>query len=72
VPPTNLPPTSSVAPSASANAGDKTLERAAVDAVVSGDYAQAAKIYAQLAAQHPENPTYAEAAKILRRKAAQK
>ncbi len=44
-----------------------TLERIAVDAVHRGDLEAAAAAYEQLAAQHPENPAYARAAKTLRK-----
>jgi hypothetical protein len=47
----------------------KSLERAAVDAVAAGSYESAAKMYEELAKAHPENPAYKQAAKILRAKA---
>jgi len=47
----------------------KTAERAAVDAVAAGAWEPAAKMYDELAKQHPENPAYKEAARILRAKA---
>lgn len=50
-------------------AKDKTPERAAVDAVAAGAWEPAAKAYDDLAKQHPENPAYKEAARILRAKA---
>jgi hypothetical protein len=66
--PTSLP--SIPAPSASTprTDGKRTLERAAVDAVVAGAYDQAAKMYAELAEAHPDNGAYREAARILRAK----
>lgn len=47
----------------------KTTEREAVDAVAAGQYELAAKLYEQLAKDHPETPAYKEAARILRAKA---
>lgn len=41
-------------------------ERAAVDAVASGAYARAARLYDALAASHPEREAYREAARIAR------
>jgi hypothetical protein len=52
--------------------GEKTLQRKAVDAFVAGSYEEAARLYDQLAKQHPENPAYAAAANIARAKAAPK
>jgi hypothetical protein len=46
--------------------GKVTLEREAVDFVGQGQYLKAAEIYDQLAAQHPDQPVYREAARILR------
>lgn len=46
--------------------GSRTDERLALDAVAAGDYPEAARRYAALAAQHPEDPSFAEAARILR------
>ena len=43
-----------------------TLERQAADALRSGKRDQAAQLYDQLAVQHPENPAYKEAARIIR------
>jgi hypothetical protein len=51
------------------DAGAKTLERQAVDAVAINDYARAAAIYDVLHTQNPGNRVYAEAARILRMKA---
>jgi hypothetical protein len=50
--------------------GKKTLERAAADAWAEGNYADAAKMYEDLAANNPGNPAYKEAARILREKMA--
>jgi hypothetical protein len=44
----------------------KSLERAAADAVAAGSYDQAIKYYDALAKEHPDNPTWKEAARILR------
>ncbi len=46
--------------------GKRTLEREAIDLVALGQYGKAADIYDQLAAQHPDQPVYREAARILR------
>ena len=46
--------------------GKKTPEREAVDLAAAGQYTKAAEIYEQLATQHPEQPAYREAARILR------
>jgi len=56
------PPT---VPIAHATAASKTLERQAVDALGMGELNRAAAMYAQLAKEHPENPAYGEAARIL-------
>lgn len=61
-PPAPPPPTPTVA-------GNRTLERQAVDYVAANDYAHAAQVYEQLQAQNPQNRVYAEAARILRAKA---
>ncbi len=50
--------------------GKKTLQRQAVDAVAAGSYAEAAKLYEELAQANPDVPAYAEAARIMRAKAA--
>lgn len=50
-------------------AGKKTLQRQAVDAVAAGSYAEAAKLYEELAKEHPDVSAYAEAARIMRAKA---
>lgn len=52
--------------------GKKTEERKAIDAAFTGKYAEAAELYDQLARENPSKPAYAEAAKIMRAKAAHK
>jgi len=59
---------SSAAAEAPAPPGGKTPERLAVDAVVAGAYADAARRYETLAHEHPDKPVYEEAARILRSK----
>jgi hypothetical protein len=54
--------TASGAPSAAVPAGD---EFSAVEAVQSGDLRRAARLYSALAASHPANDAYREAARIL-------
>ncbi|HTU62380.1 MAG TPA: hypothetical protein VMF89_28165, partial [Polyangiales bacterium] len=44
-------------------------EKAAVDALFAGDYGLAGRHYATLASAHPEQPAFAEAARILKRNA---
>lgn len=56
-------------PLPNAMAKEKTAERAAVDAVAAGAWDPAARAYDDLAKQHPENPAFREAARILRAKA---
>jgi len=74
-PPVPSVPATVPAPSASApgspktDPAKKTTEREAVDAVAAGQYELAAKLYEQLAKEHPETPAYKEAARILRAKA---
>ncbi len=46
----------------------KTAERLAVDAVAAGAWEPAAKMYEDLAAEHPDVPAYKHAARILRAK----
>ena len=66
VPPA-LPPTSAIV-----QAGDaakptaKSLERAAVDAVSVGNLPLALQLYERLAREHPENPAFERAARIMR------
>jgi outer membrane protein assembly factor BamD (BamD/ComL family) len=67
--PTTTAPTSTATTPAPTGSGKKpvlTLERQAADALRAGRRDQAAQLYDQLAAQHPENPAYKEAARILR------
>jgi hypothetical protein len=59
-------------PAPKGSASGKTDERVAVDAVVGGQYEQAAKAYDELAKAHPDIPAYKEAARILRVKAKKK
>lgn len=63
-------PAAPSAPSSSpkATSKERTAERRALDAAAAGDYAAAAEQYAALAHEHPDNPTYAEAARIMRAK----
>jgi len=44
----------------------KSPERQAADAVVEGKFAEAAKLYDELATTNPSNPAYKEAARIMR------
>jgi hypothetical protein len=75
-PPDLTPDTPPAAPDPAASAtapplakGEVTLERKAADFVAANDFAKAAEIYDQLAASNPQNPAYARAAEILRKKA---
>jgi hypothetical protein len=43
-----------------------TLERKAVDALIAGNYKEAAELYEQLAKEHPETPIYKEALRVLK------
>jgi len=52
--------------------GKKTDERKAIDAAFTGKFTEAAELYEQLARENPNRPAYAEAAKIMRAKAAGK
>jgi hypothetical protein len=79
--PTAQPTAVAVAPSATATAkptkpgappSKKTLQRAAADAVAAGAWVDAATLYEQLARMSPDQPAYAEAARIMRQKAAGK
>jgi hypothetical protein len=70
------PPTAETPPPPPASAeppplakGELSLERKAADAVASNDFVKAAEIYDELAKQNPNNPAYARAAEILRKKA---
>lgn len=61
--------TAPVQPAAAVDAGGRTLERRAVDAVAGGAYAEAARLYEQLAEAAPNRDEafkYREAARILR------
>jgi hypothetical protein len=49
-------------------ASAKTLDRQAVDAMMDGKLPEALKIYRQLAAQKPKDPTYSSAVKVLEEK----
>jgi hypothetical protein len=76
-PPTTAPPTASATEEPPPEApklskGEVTLARKASDAVAVNDYAKALEAYQQLAKEHPENPAYAQAVQILRRKLAKK
>jgi hypothetical protein len=51
-------------------ADGKSLQREAADAVAAGAFARAAKLYEELARKYPNKPAYAEAALIMRAKAA--
>jgi hypothetical protein len=59
VPPRATPP----------SAGKRTPEREALDTAAAGAFEDAAKRYDVLAASHPDDPSYKEAARILRAKA---
>ncbi len=75
-PPKPTKPVAAVVDAGSGAAEDATAppvvtdkrERQAADFVSTGQYDQAVPIYDQLAAEHPENPAYREAARILRMK----
>lgn len=49
--------------------GGRTEQRGAADALASGDYALAAQLYESLAESHPEQPAYAQAARVLTQRA---
>jgi hypothetical protein len=51
--------------------GQRTPERLALDAVAAGSFDEAARLYTNLAATHPDDPSYKEAARILREKSGQ-
>ncbi|MFI5302414.1 MAG: hypothetical protein ACHREM_30340, partial [Polyangiales bacterium] len=53
-----------------ADAGPKSAERAAVDAVISGDLKSALKLYKQLAKDNPDDDSYAETVRVLKSKIA--
>jgi hypothetical protein len=72
-PPSNPPPTEEVdAGEPKLAKGESTLARKASDAIAVNDYPRALEAYQQLAKEHPENPAYAQAVAILRRKLAKK
>jgi TolA-binding protein len=48
--------------------GEKSKQRQAVDALASGSYAEAARLYEELAKKYPQNKAYAAAAAITRAK----
>jgi hypothetical protein len=58
----------SAAPSTTTD-GPKTPEREAADALAAKNWAEAAKLYDALAKEHPDDPGYATAARILKAKA---
>jgi len=72
-PPPSAPGAGASAPAAPAKstatapaaAKEKTAERRALDAAAAGDYAAASEQYAALAKDHPENPAFAEASRIM-------
>jgi hypothetical protein len=78
-PPPSNPPPANPPPTEDADAGEpklakgeSTLARKASDAIAVNDYPKALEAYQQLAKEHPENPAYAQAVSILRRKLAKK
>ena len=48
--------------------GEVTRDRAAVDAVASGDFPKALKLYEELAKENPDNEAYRRAVEILKRR----
>ena len=70
--PTTTAPATTTAPTATAPVPPPTptkgrsLDRQAVDLALQGQFAKAAELYDQLAAQHPDQPAYKEAARLLR------
>jgi thioredoxin-like negative regulator of GroEL len=58
----------SAAPANVAPASVDRRERMAADYVATGQFEQAAQLYDRLAIDHPENPAFREAARILRTK----
>jgi len=46
-----------------------TLARAAADSVATGDFSRAAVLYRELSRREPNNPVYAQAARILAERA---
>jgi predicted Zn-dependent protease len=51
--------------------GKRTAERMALDAVAAGSFDEAANLLTALSAAHPDDPSYKEAARILREKSGQ-
>jgi hypothetical protein len=51
--------------------GMRTPERQALDAVAAGSFDDASRLYTALSAVHPDDPSYKEAARILREKTGQ-
>ena len=62
-------PVASAKPPPTVPKGKHTTERDAIELVSQGQYTKAAELYEQLAQQHPEQPAYKEAARLLRLKA---
>jgi len=69
---TTTPPTTTAPPVASAKPpkGGKTPEREAIELVSQGQNTKAAALYEQLAQEHPDQPAYREAARLLRLRSA--
>jgi len=63
------PPSEKAATSSSAAATSNPEQRLAIDLLIGGDYDAAVRAYEALARAHPETGTYAEAARILRKRA---
>lgn len=51
--------------------GKRTPDRVALDAVAAGSFDEASRLFGALAAAHPDDPTYKDAARILREKNAE-
>ncbi len=69
-PPVVAPPTNSTPTSHAPNVSNVTEARAAADALANGDYANAVKLYDDLASKSANNPAYAEVARSLRARTA--
>lgn len=65
--PAPAPAADSVSAPAHGPGEPQITEKAAVDALFAGDYVLAGRHYAALASAHPEQPAFAEAARILKR-----
>lgn len=63
-------PPNPATPVEGSDAGVKSAERAAADAVISGDLKGALKIYKQLAKDNPDDDSYAETVRVLKAKIA--